>query len=744
VVDGVLTSYNKYIFSIKEVDSIFLVSQGDVLFVKGGEGAGLLRSALLDASLSYMKRVGIFDHSFQTPSFIKKRTPERILCRAHEIRIEGILYAFDVRDSINSIAFDKTFGEVTGLHSRLVSYLLEHGSYQCDSTACALQERSLGCRIKDTVPLQDTVHEFLYVVVEEYESKKDEAKGFDDHLLWKLREERNRGAKRVVIDRTLERLGDEIQDEKLLEGAGNLGVVLRTILSSTESLHETLEMACREAMAESTRASKVVLYMFQRSADTGRYEYFNHTQLSEALFCTTCRRSFSFREVRHTPGETILEEVSDKIKCSIDDYTFPELHVDTFTLKSVSQSIGEIVKTCTRHVPEELRKDLAQYISFGLSTVPLSCSWAELTEYQRLMCYLSRLSSQDLVRYVLIIDASVVTRASWDDFFTGVEAVRKNGAIVIILYADEKMIEDVLQRNEYRIFDYIQGRFREDAYCKSAKVIERRVFCDNEKRAALDTVAMFSGMRIEGGIVPNDTQGIVNFKKSLGDTSIYIHASMSGSQVLLRGNAPNLFLPLGVKGTVFTCDRQMIIDALGISGKVVSLFSKTLKARVDGIDDSDFIPGGSLSCSFCEGRGYFSEESILGYLVAEICIHCKGSTLSEKSSKYQSMGVNMSELLQMNISDARKILEGEIVPTCALSILNHFELGSVPLGSFFFSFQKEDKIKFLLSLAAILSESSPIVFHAETLFSEMPTSQKQHYFDLLSPWFSKGKSSLRI
>jgi hypothetical protein len=732
-----ISSYNKYVFSIKDPDSIFSVSQGEVLCVKGEEGALVIRSALLDVSLSHMKRMGIFDHSFQIPSIIKKWKSERIFLRADEITVEGIFYAFDVRDSIKNIAPDATFGEVTGLRSSLVSYLRQSGSYQCDSEACTLQETNLELIIKNTVSLNDAADELLYVVVEEYESKDRITERFDDYLLWKLREERKRGVRRVVIDRSLERLGEDIQDEDLLRGKKSLGVVLGSIPSSTESLHEKLETSCREAIAESAVASRVVLYVFTRGVDTEGFVYLSHAQLSASLTCVTCNRSFSFRETRHTPGEAILEECTEKSESSVEEYTFPELHVDTFALRHLSQSIGEIQTKCFHQLPEEAAKKIEKYKVSGLDSIPLSLPWSELTDYQKMMCYLSRFDAQNLEGYVFIIDTSIISRSFYEDFYTSIKAVKRQGAIVILLHADEIMKENVFKIEGHRVFDFRQGRFCEEKYGATSKGKVKHISCNEEVRR---TVSAFSGNDCNGGIVRIDARVPV----PSGGTSPSVYASLTGSQMLLRGKNPNLFLALGIKGTVFSCDVQMLVDTVGIFGETVSLFSKTLKARVDGVDNSDFHPGGSLSCSICMGKGYFLEESILGYQVADICLHCKGTSLSEKSDRYQSMGVTMSDLLQMKIAEVLKILEGERVFHQRLSILNHFELGSIPLGTFFFSLQKKDKVKFLFSLAAILSESSPIALHAENIFSEITPLQQEYYFELLNPWFSTGRSTLLI
>lgn len=111
------------------------------------------------------------------------------------------------------------------------------------------------------------------------------------------------------------------------------------------------------------------------------------------------------------------------------------------------------------------------------------------------------------------------------------------------------------------------------------------------------------------------------------------------------------------------------------------LFSKTELSKIRGYDPGRFsfnVKGGR--CESCEGDGYKKIEMYFLPAVYVTCDECKGARFNQDTLEVTCKNKNISEVLDMSVSDALKFFKDKPVIKNKLQFLDDVGLGYIKLG----------------------------------------------------------------
>ncbi|NBX16005.1 MAG: hypothetical protein EBR09_01425 [Proteobacteria bacterium] len=134
-------------------------------------------------------------------------------------------------------------------------------------------------------------------------------------------------------------------------------------------------------------------------------------------------------------------------------------------------------------------------------------------------------------------------------------------------------------------------------------------------------------------------------------------------------------------GSLVRTSRRTVAAALDVLVPMREIFAKLPQSQVMGLTASHFSWNSKVGrCPSCEGRGYIEIPQRFGPPVEVGCEECLGTKLSQKSLIPRFKGLNLAEIMNLSLDEARKFFAHVRLIESRLSAALEFGLGYITLG----------------------------------------------------------------
>jgi len=134
-------------------------------------------------------------------------------------------------------------------------------------------------------------------------------------------------------------------------------------------------------------------------------------------------------------------------------------------------------------------------------------------------------------------------------------------------------------------------------------------------------------------------------------------------------------------GSLVRTSRRTVAAALDVLVPMREIFAQLPQAQVMGLTASHFSWNSKAGrCPSCEGRGYLEIPQRFGPPVEVSCEECLGTKLSQRSLIPRFKGLNLAEIMNLTLEDARNFFAHVRLIESRLAAALEFGLGYVTLG----------------------------------------------------------------
>ncbi|MEY4066016.1 MAG: hypothetical protein RIR26_2224 [Pseudomonadota bacterium] len=134
-------------------------------------------------------------------------------------------------------------------------------------------------------------------------------------------------------------------------------------------------------------------------------------------------------------------------------------------------------------------------------------------------------------------------------------------------------------------------------------------------------------------------------------------------------------------GSLIRTSRRTVAAALDVLVPMREIFAQLPQSQIMGLTPSHFSWNSKQGrCPSCEGRGYLEIEQRFGPPVEVSCEECLGTKLSQRSLVPRFKGLNLAEIMNLTLEDARNFFAHVRQIESRLSSAIDFGLGYVTLG----------------------------------------------------------------
>jgi excinuclease ABC subunit A len=145
--------------------------------------------------------------------------------------------------------------------------------------------------------------------------------------------------------------------------------------------------------------------------------------------------------------------------------------------------------------------------------------------------------------------------------------------------------------------------------------------------------------------------------------------------------------PLAVKslhdvrpGSLVRTSRRTVAAALDVLVPIREIFAKLPQSQIMGLTPSHFSWNSKAGrCPTCEGRGYIEIPQRFGPPVEIDCEECLGTKLSQRSLVPRFKGLNLSEIMNLTLEEAREFFAHVKLIESRLAAALEFGLGYITL-----------------------------------------------------------------
>jgi hypothetical protein len=580
---------------------------------------------------------------------------ERILFSNDKDIYETEYLVFDLADSVRNLPPYRTFGEASGARQQLLDVIEGKGEFLCEESSCANRSVSLEEIIEGLIGKANTeafsgeeIRSRILLVVEEYLSEKKMQKPDtpDEALLWKFREERQRGVRRFFLDDRYHRTDDSSDEISLLRGVNRLGVVRRSISledTAISRLHE--EISAHAGTID--RYTRRWLYLCDMQA-AEKIEVKGRECLDAVYACAHCARSFAFNRNSFSDSGNVLEAVSDCSNTQIPETSLPEKRYGKLTVRDLSGKISDIKKVLPEKIPRDLKLFLDKLTKLHLDHIPLEQKLAEMDEGDSFRFLMYVLSEKRLDTHLYFIPVHWVEETREKAFWILAEALHRASGSVVLYGGTEEFFK----------------RAR-----KKKKTLEITSAPDSD-------LPKPAGSARKGYL--EDSQ---------------ISCRIRGSSIIFESDKRGSFSVFSCPGKVFEVSNQTISQLFSIHSAIARLFVSSMQARVAGLTEEEFLCNEKFRCSSCKGEGYYQRYLASGYSFAGSCDFCGGTGYSEKTETYKYFDVTFTQLLKMECSQVLGMCETISEIASPLKLLCRNGLGDLLLTSRVFELPYSRKVQ---------------------------------------------------
>jgi excinuclease ABC subunit A len=134
-------------------------------------------------------------------------------------------------------------------------------------------------------------------------------------------------------------------------------------------------------------------------------------------------------------------------------------------------------------------------------------------------------------------------------------------------------------------------------------------------------------------------------------------------------------------GSLIRTSRRTVAAALDVLVPMREIFAQLPQAQVMGLTASHFSWNSKVGrCPSCEGRGYIEIPQRFGPPVEVGCEECLGTKLSQRSLIPRFKGLNLAEIMNLSLEEARKFFAHVRLIESRLAAALEFGLGYITLG----------------------------------------------------------------
>ena len=571
-----------------------------------------------------------------------------------------------------------TVATITGLNRLIRNLFYFHGDYICPRCGEVLKanepEQIVAAVLDAANDRRVTVKAPLFMPASHDEKRM---------ALYRLQSE---GYLRLEVNGRVFMLDEEIQEA--LDAVNQEGCKANLIIDriklgkgKTRRLFDSIRTALQEGRG------KVACDI---ESKRGEFETF---YFSTSLWCFRCQEPFidTMNRDRRTKDSDLSQEASLVFLGKRLEQILKASVTEVIDLMSKAENVGAIrKKDATYPIFQKILSQLISIDSLGIGYLNLSRQVTEVSAGEFLKLRLSSLLAHKCMGVLFILDEPVSILPSRErQQVCGLIERLKNGGNTVV------MIEHAPEA--YEIADYfietgpgggeaggrvITQHWLDDTKRKSLlrelkNLIPHMDF--NAKSTGKEFITVGLSDYFHPGKEIHVARGALNV--ITGPTGSGKSRLLSEIRSFLEKGFAHEHLVLDVpQGAIFRNRYSMPCTVLNVFGKIRGLFSGTKEARGYGLTSQMF----SLSkkggrCEMCKGTGQVEKEG-LGYLASYICPLCKGSRYNPDILQVLYKGLNISEVLDLSISQAADFFSNVAVIRYPLEIAERVGIGYLRLG----------------------------------------------------------------
>ncbi len=414
-----------------------------VVFVSDMDTAIRLRDHLLLSYLLSAKDEIVLSKPVDFEKKLKSLEQERMLFAKDDELISTDFVVFDLEASSGSLPEFRTLGEASGMLDFLYSSIDSKGEFLCDEPSC--KNKKITTEDIITALVEEPEDEnIVYFIVEEYESENTTVTRTDQTLLWKMREEKQRGVRRFFLNELYYTSDDQRDETSLLKGVGRLGVVRRSVFSGADIKKRLLEEVSSHVHSIDKNSQ---LWIYRCTLLSSKSVTLNARRALDSVYeCSLCKRSFMPHKDKGAAFEKTLRLISDASSDSLSVRCMPEKRYGHLLYSDCLSSLSTITKKLPEVIPKDLNKNLEGLFLAGLDSVPLSEKLSEMDEVHAYLFLLYIFQEKSLDRHLFFLPVDWVEEEQEKIFWKLIASIRRQGASFVFYGGSAEFRKRALKR----------------------------------------------------------------------------------------------------------------------------------------------------------------------------------------------------------------------------------------------------------------------------------------------------------